>query len=105
MGKREHDEHVNLTTLPLLSMRRVCLLADCHPSTVKRSPLVPVGKRGRVLMYRTPDVLAWIAGEMEPQRSGERRRMPARRLPNASASAPTSDALERIREIAKGDAA
>ncbi len=63
MGKRKHDEP-DLAKLPVLSTRRVCLLADCSPSKVSRSPLVPVGACGKTKMYRTADVMAWIAGTL-----------------------------------------
>lgn len=92
-----------LDSLPVLSMRRVCQLADCSRSTVLRSPLVPVGRRGRTPFYATEDVLAWLRGGLSP------RSAPAPATPIAEererAASVVDQSIERIRRIGGRDGA
>lgn len=97
MSTREYDNAIDLTRLPLLTKRRVCLLADCSPWTVDRSPLVSVGKRGRSKVYKTEDVLRWIAGELEGRPANTNAAAPRMRAPGVS-----TDALARLEEIRRG---
>jgi len=62
---RNDETTVDLASLPVLSLRRVCELLDCHPSTVRRSSLVPCGRRSRTPYYRTSDVLALLENGRE----------------------------------------
>jgi hypothetical protein len=83
----------NLHLLPVLSTARVCELAGCHRSTVKRSPMIPVGRRGKTLMYKTSDVLAWISGTLTP---------PTHEQQHDRKAADTAAALERLAVIRSG---
>lgn len=57
--------HLIATLPPVLTTRRVLELADCSRSTLERSPLKPIGKRGATRTYSTADVLAWMTGELK----------------------------------------
>jgi hypothetical protein len=48
---------------PILTTRRVLALADCSRSTLERSGLKPIGKRGGTRTWSTEAVLAWMQGE------------------------------------------
>lgn len=97
MARRKQDAALDLTTLPLLTTRRVCILADCHRSTVKRSTLRPVGKRGRTLIYKTADVLAWMSGAIDDERTANDT-APIR----TRAASPSENALDRIASLRRG---
>jgi hypothetical protein len=85
-----------LLQLPFLVTGQVCVLGDCAPSTVRRSQLRPIGKRGKSRVYATSDVIRWLAGE--PEKVAQ----PTGLVPRRSSSS-TSDALVRIAAIAKGE--
>ena len=90
------DNSVDLAALPYLTRRRICILADCSKAAISRSPLVPVGRRGKVLMYSTADVLAWMRGELGAAGATA---APTLRLV-ATRKASSGGALERIARIA-----
>jgi hypothetical protein len=104
--KQEREERLRrelpfLSELPILTMPRVCLLAGCSRSTVNRSPLVPVGKRGRTKIYRTADVLAWLQSGLTSA-SAAALSQPAART--KIAAAPSSPAIaDRLAAAARGD--
>jgi hypothetical protein len=95
--KQANRDAFDVTTLPLLSSRRVCIVADCHPATLARSPLRPVGKRGRVKFYRTSDVMAWISGQLGASDDTD---VPTAPMPRSSTS--SADALARIHAVRVG---
>jgi len=97
MRKRPPDPET-LSKLPFVSTRQICVLADCHPSTVSRSELVPVGVRGRTRMYKTSEALAWISGTL-----GAEANHAPEVTTGAKRSATTSaDALARLAAIKGG---
>ncbi len=48
---------------PILTTRRVLELADCSRSTLDRSGIKPIGRRGGTLTWRTEDILNWLQGK------------------------------------------
>lgn len=97
VAKRDNDARIDLTTLPFLTTRRVCIIADCVPSTVRRSPMVPAGRRGRTYVYRTSDVLSWLAGGLETDESAEAMKPEVARAP-----ANVRGALDRLKTVTRG---
>jgi hypothetical protein len=95
-AERARECPIDLMSLPYQTMQRVCILGDCSPTTVKRSGLRPVGRRGRTLVYKTSDVVAWLTGnlgdEVEPEKP---RRMPMRSAPVANDIGNRLDAIRR----------
>lgn len=98
-SQAERDKGVDYATLPVLTTARVAILAGCDRSTVARSPLVPVGRRGKTKMYRTADVLRWVAGELESNSQDQPATPPMR----TRATTTPSDVTDRLAAIRRGD--
>jgi hypothetical protein len=96
MLKSAHDEaKLRLIDLPLLTTRRACIVADCTRWTLQRSGPGPVGRRGRTFVYRTADILAWLASGIDVT-------APARTHKPMRSSLPSQAALDRLRSVARG---
>jgi hypothetical protein len=95
VSKRKLDVD-QISKLPFLTTSQVRLLAgnDAN-STIRRSWLKPVGRRGRSYIYDRESVMRWLSGEPAP---------PEKTDASVRCSGPASsmeDALTKIRAIAR----
>lgn len=89
-----------LAKLPYLTTSQIALLGGgLANSTVRRSGLKPIGKRGRSYVYDRADVMRMLAGE--PVESANAAPLAAAPMRRTSASSSNADAIAAIREIAK----